>query len=109
MGLKISWLLTFSPSQSPSKTSTSKLSDSLPMQKVIGSKIAPPFGSTKIKVWESPPMPHIFEPVTVIVCEPKVSKVTGGGFSHMNYMDYFGLNEDETNEATEQEVENQKN
>ena len=34
--------------------------------------------------------------------------VTGGGFSHMNYMDYFGLNEDETNEATEQEVENQK-
>ena len=34
--------------------------------------------------------------------------VTGGGFVGMNYMDYYGLNEDETNEATEQEVENQK-
>jgi len=35
--------------------------------------------------------------------------VTGGGFVGMDYMDYYGLNEDETNEATEQEVENQKN
>ncbi len=34
--------------------------------------------------------------------------VTGTGFTSANYMDFFGLNEEDTNEATDQEVENQK-
>ena len=34
--------------------------------------------------------------------------VTGGGFVGMNYMDYYGLNEEETNEATDQEVKNEE-
>ena len=34
--------------------------------------------------------------------------VTGGGFTSQNYMDFYGLHEEDTNEATDQEVENQK-
>jgi len=34
--------------------------------------------------------------------------VTGGGFTSQNYMDFYGLNEDTTNEATEEDVERQK-
>ena len=34
--------------------------------------------------------------------------VTGTGFTSANYMDFFGLNEETTNEATEEEVEMQK-
>jgi len=34
--------------------------------------------------------------------------VTGGGFTSMNYMDFYGLNEEDTNEATDQEVANEK-
>ena len=34
--------------------------------------------------------------------------VTGGGFTSQNYMDFYGLREEDTNEATDQEVENQK-
>ena len=34
--------------------------------------------------------------------------VTGGGFTSANYKDFFGLNENETNEATDKEVENEE-
>ena len=34
--------------------------------------------------------------------------VTGGGFTSANYMDFYGLREDETNEATDKEVKNKK-
>jgi len=34
--------------------------------------------------------------------------VAGGGFTSQNYMDFYGLHEEDTNEATDQEVENQK-
>jgi len=34
--------------------------------------------------------------------------VTGGGFTSANYMDFYGLHEEDTNEATDQEVKNKK-
>ena len=34
--------------------------------------------------------------------------VAGGGFTSQNYKDFFGLTEDETNEATDKEVENER-
>ena len=34
--------------------------------------------------------------------------VTGGGFTSQNYMDFYGLHEDTTNEATEEDIERQK-
>ena len=34
--------------------------------------------------------------------------VTGGGFTSANYMDFYGLREDETNEATSEKVKNTK-
>ena len=34
--------------------------------------------------------------------------VTGGGFTSANYMDFYGLHEDETNEATEEDLKNSK-
>ena len=34
--------------------------------------------------------------------------VTGGGFTSANYIDFYGLHEDETNEATEEDLKNSK-
>jgi hypothetical protein len=34
--------------------------------------------------------------------------VTGGGFTSANYMDFYGLHEEDTNEATDKELKNEK-